>query len=56
MALLGVVALATLGIVELLEPEPILSEIGAVDRGTVSVTVREEGRTRVRDRYTVYRF
>ena len=54
MALLGVVALATLGIVELLEPEPILSEIGAVDRGPVSVTVREEGRTRVRDRYTVH--
>ena len=37
----------------LLRPRPIAVDVGAVSRGELRVTVDEEGRTRVRDRYIV---
>lgn len=47
----GVVAVAVLGI--LLRPTVIEVESAVVDRGTLSVTVEDQGRTRARHRYTV---
>ncbi len=35
------------------KPSPIPADFGAVERGRLEVTVEEEGRTRVRDRYVV---
>ena len=37
----------------MLRPQPILVDVAAVSRGELRVTVDEEGRTRVRDRYVV---
>ncbi len=37
-----------------LRPQPIPVEIGAVTEGPLRVTVNEEGRTRIRNRYTVF--
>jgi multidrug efflux pump subunit AcrA (membrane-fusion protein) len=37
-----------------LRPQPIPVEIGKVSEGTLRATVNEEGRTRIRQRYTVY--
>jgi HlyD family secretion protein len=37
-----------------LRPKPIPVEIGKVSEGTLRATVNEEGRTRIRQRYTVY--
>lgn len=54
LTVLGAVSAVGIGLVAILAPDPIRAEIGAVDRGPVSVTVREEGRTQVRDRYTVH--
>jgi HlyD family secretion protein len=54
LALLGSVSGVAFGIAAILEPDPIRAEVGIVDRGAVSVTVREEGRTQVRDRYTIH--
>jgi HlyD family secretion protein len=47
-------ALAILaGIVFALRPSPVPSEVGRVTRGNLRVTVEEEGKTRIRDRYVV---
>jgi HlyD family secretion protein len=35
------------------KPEPVPADFGVVERGRLEVTVEEEGRTRVRDRYVV---
>src|SRR5688500_19200347 len=35
------------------KPAPVAADFGAVERGPLEVTVEEEGRTRVRDRYVV---
>ncbi|MGA1526188.1 MAG: efflux transporter periplasmic adaptor subunit, partial [Planctomycetota bacterium] len=48
------VAAVGLGVAALLRPDPIRAEIGSVDRGPVSVWVRDAGRTRIRDRFTVH--
>jgi HlyD family secretion protein len=48
---LGVAAIA--GLVWLLRPEPVRVEVGEVERGPLAVTVDEEGRTRVRQRFVV---
>jgi len=51
---LAVLAAAGLaGLVWLLRPAPVRVELGPVDRGPLEVTVDEEGRTRVRQRYVV---
>ena len=34
-------------------PSPVPADFGTVERGALQVTVNEEGRTRVRDRYVV---
>lgn len=47
----GVAAAALLAYT--LRPTPIPVEVAAVTRGTLQVTIDEEGRTRVRDRYVV---
>ena len=47
------IALA-LGLVFLiLRPEPVRIDVARVERGPMRVTVDEEGRTRVRDRFTI---
>lgn len=50
-ALIGLISV-TLFVV-LLRPAPISVEVGQVTRGNLRVTVNEEGKTRVRDRYVV---
>ncbi|HEY9660665.1 MAG TPA: HlyD family efflux transporter periplasmic adaptor subunit, partial [Allocoleopsis sp.] len=50
-ALIGLISV-TLWVV-LLRPAPISVEVGQVTRGNLRVTVNEEGKTRVRDRYVV---
>lgn len=50
-AALGTAALA--GLAWLALPRPVAVETATVDRGDVVATVREEGRTRIRERYTV---
>lgn len=47
----GLAALAV--VVFLLSPDPVAVEVAVVDRGPLEVTVDEDGRTRVRDRYTI---
>jgi HlyD family secretion protein len=50
----GAAGLATVALVVLaLRPTPVPVEIGVVARGPLQVTIDEEGRTRVRDRYVV---
>lgn len=50
----GVIALVALGgLLWLLWPEPVPVDVAEVQRGPMEVTVNEEGRTRVRDRYEV---
>ncbi len=41
------------GLLWLLRPAPVRVELGVVDRGPLEVTVDEEGRTRVRNRYVI---
>jgi HlyD family secretion protein len=41
------------GLVWLLRPAPVRVELGGVDRGPLEITVDEEGRTRVRNRYVI---
>jgi HlyD family secretion protein len=48
-AVVAVVAL----LVWMLRPSPVPADYGVVERGALQVTVDEEGRTRVRDRYVV---
>ncbi len=48
-----VCAAALAGLVWLLRAAPVRVELGSVDRGPLEVTVSEEGRTRVRQRYVV---
>lgn len=48
----GVVFLAGVT-VWVVRPDPVAVETAAVERGSLAVTVEEEGRTRVRERYTV---
>jgi HlyD family secretion protein len=45
--------LALLGLVRAFAPEPVLVDTGLVARKTLSVTLDDDGRTRVRERYTV---
>ena len=52
LALLIVAVLAAIG-VWAFRPQPVSADFAAVDRGPLEVTVEEEGRTRVRDRYVV---
>jgi HlyD family secretion protein len=50
----GAVGLAVLaGLVFAFRPIPVPVDLAEIDRGTVTVTLDEEGRTRVRDIYTV---
>jgi HlyD family secretion protein len=52
--LVAAAVLAGLGLVWLvLRPDPVRVELGRVSRAPLEVTVDEEGRTRVRDRYVV---
>jgi HlyD family secretion protein len=53
-ALAGLVAAAVIvGLVLAWMPEPVSVDLGAVERGPLEVTVDEDGRTRVKDRYVV---
>jgi HlyD family secretion protein len=52
LALIALVALAAL-LVTALRPKPVLVDVATVARSAMSVTIDEEGRTRVRDVYTV---
>jgi HlyD family secretion protein len=54
LAVIGIAAVLGLGVLVLLEPDPIQAELGTVDQGPVALHVREEGQTRIRDRYTVH--
>ncbi len=51
------IALAALGVVGIIVvawlPDPVVVEVAAVERGPLVVTVNEDGRTRVKDRYVV---
>lgn len=49
----AVVAAAIAGLLWLLRPAPLRVELGAVERGLLEVSVDEEGRTRVRQRFVV---
>jgi HlyD family secretion protein len=49
----AVVLAATAGLLWLLRPAPLRVELGPVERGLLEVTVDEEGRTRVRQRFVV---
>jgi len=52
--LLAAAALVLLaGIAYLLRPSPVPCEVGRVVRGDLRVTVEEEGKTRIRDRYVI---
>ncbi|MGE5278663.1 MAG: efflux RND transporter periplasmic adaptor subunit [Acidobacteriota bacterium] len=52
--LLAAAALALLaGTAYLLRPSPVSCEVGRVVRGDLRVTVEEEGKTRIRDRYII---
>jgi len=44
---------AAIALVWMVRPTPIAVDIGTVERGSLQVTVNAEGKTRVRDRYTV---
>jgi HlyD family secretion protein len=46
-------ALAVLGLVRAFAPEPVLVDSALATRGPLSVTLDDDGRTRVRERYTV---
>jgi HlyD family secretion protein len=46
-------ALALLGLVRAFAPEPVLVDTALVARGRLAVTLDDDGRTRVRERYTV---
>jgi HlyD family secretion protein len=48
-AVTGVVALIVYGLI----PKPVEVELGTVKRGSLTVSVSEEGRTRIRNRYVV---
>jgi len=50
-ALLGLTAVTLLTV--LFRPSPLSVEVGTVERGALQVTVDEEGRTRMRDRFTI---
>jgi HlyD family secretion protein len=52
-ALLLVVAVIVAGMVYALVPKPVQVDLGTVDRGTIEVTVDEEGVARIRDVYRV---
>lgn len=53
-SLLAAAALVILaGIVFILRPSPVPSEVGRVARGDLRVTIEEEGKTRIRDRYVI---
>lgn len=50
----GVVALAVLGGVGLLfVPEPVAADLASVSRGPLQVTIEEDGKTRIKQRYVV---
>lgn len=49
----GLALAAVAGLASLAWPRPVAVETATVDRGEVVATVREEGRTRIRQRYTV---
>lgn len=50
----SITGLATIGLALLLfRPEPIPIEVGKVTRGSITVTVNEDGRTRIKDKYIV---
>ncbi|HSN82580.1 MAG TPA: hypothetical protein VLS88_08400, partial [Polyangiales bacterium] len=53
----GLIALAVVAVVALIVvawlPDPVVVEVAAVTRGPLVVTVNEDGRTRVKDRYIV---
>src|SRR5580704_1551242 len=46
-------AVLVLLIVNALRPQPLAVEIGTVQHGPLTVTVLEEGKTRIRHRYTI---
>lgn len=53
-ALLGVVGLVVVvGLVLAFRPSPVEVDLGTVDRATMRVTVEEDGRARLQDRYVV---
>lgn len=52
--LLGVVALAIVGgVVYAFLPQPVIVDVAAVTRGRLEVSVNEDGRTRIKERYFV---
>lgn len=51
--LIALVALVALALALLLRPSAVEVDLAPVDRGPLSVTIDEEGRTRVRDRFVV---
>ena len=51
--IVGATLSAAAGLAWLAMPRPIAVETAAVDRGEVAVIVREEGKTRIRDRFVV---
>lgn len=52
--LMGLVAVAVMGVmVYAFLPQPVLVELAPVSRGDLQVTVDEDGKTRVKERYTV---
>lgn len=50
---LGVLLLLSVTLAFALRPKPLMVDIGVVERGSMLVTINEEGRTRVRDAYMV---
>jgi HlyD family secretion protein len=52
--LYGVLGIAAcLGLIAVFRPAPILIDTGRVEQGNLQVTVNAEGKTRVRDRFTI---
>src|SRR5919106_5835510 len=49
----GVVAVLVALAIWAFRPRPVAADFATVERGPLEVTVEEEGRTRVRDRYVV---
>lgn len=49
----ALLAAAAAGFVTVLKPKPVPVDIARIDRGPILVTVDEEGKTRIRDIYTV---
>ena len=47
------VMLASVAVVVTIRPDPVWVDLAPVTRGPMEITIKEEGKTRVRDRYVV---